>query len=246
MHNMYHAQQNQANSPTPSQVIVKNHVPPMPPSCCIQFLFRSTLPDLVVAVAAVAAGCVVLAAAVFFVPALVTLFLSVFITVRFAAGAGAAGCAAALVVLVAALAPVFLTTVAVLPSLDSLIPLILRVVRVAGALVMTAGAAAAFLVFIAGARPAAELAVEDVVALRVTAARVDRAFSTMLLSRFVDAGLAGDAGRAISDLVGETGRSRALSLELDDVGESTLDGSGPASPGRRPRNLFLGFSMPAS
>lgn len=92
--------------------------------------------------------------------------------------------------------------------------------------------------------PLDELAVVDVVVLRlVAAARVDRAFSTMLLSRLVaEASLVGDTGRAIPDFAGDAGRSRGLRRELDEVGESTWAGlramSAAAGPGRA---FFLGI-----
>lgn len=104
-----------------------------------------------------------------------TPFLIVLITVRFAAGAFAADIA---------VAGRFLTTVDVLPSLDSLMALTLRAVRVAG-LAGGAGCTATprlALVVDADVEPLDELVVVDVVVLRlVAAARVDRAFSTMLL-----------------------------------------------------------------
>ncbi len=133
------------------------------------------------------------AAAAVLVLALATPFFSVLMTVRFA-GAAAAGFRAA----------AFLTTVDVLPSLDSLMPLALRVARVPAAVALVA---APFLALVAAAPPAApELAVDDEAAVvRVVAvARVDRAFSTMLLNMLVAAAcFAGDTGRAMSDLVGE-------------------------------------------
>lgn len=117
------------------------------------------------------------------------------------------------------------TTVDVLPSLDSLTPLALRVVRVAlvvavvgaallaagGAALLLAGAATAaaapLLVLVAAALdadPADELAVDTVVAFRVVAAaRVDRAFSTMFPRRLVVPSLVGETGRAMSDLFGD-------------------------------------------
>ncbi len=212
-----------------------------PPSSQIHSLFLSTRPDRVVGAAT---GCVAFGAGAFFVVAPDTPFLSVFITVRFAGGGAGA---AALVAPVAALVPIFLTTVDVLPSLASLMPLALRTARAVDALVVATGAAT-FLVLVAGARPAAELAVDEVVVLRVAAARVDRAFSTMLLSRFdEEACFMGDAGRAINDFDGDAGaRSRGLSRKFDDVGESTFDGSGPASAAAWPRCLFFGLSMLAS
>jgi hypothetical protein len=141
------------------------------------------------------------------------------ITVLFAVVAGAA---AAVVVL-------FLTTVPVLPSLDSLMALTLRAVRdVAPALEVGAGAAAAFLVLVAAADPLAELAVDDVVVfLVVAAARVERAFSTILLNMplLAVAGLVGDTGRAMKDLPGEgaaAARSRGGRTRLlEEAGDRT-------------------------
>lgn len=165
------------------------------------------------------------AAGVFFVAVPVTPFLIVPITVLFAVVAG--GAAAAFVVL-------FLTTVPVLPSLDSLMALTLRAVRdVAPALEAGAVAAAAFLVLVAAEDPLAEVAVEDVVVfLVVAAARVERAFSTMLLNMplFEGAGLAGDTGRAMNDLPGEAAaaaRSRGGRTRLlEEVGDRICAGLG--------------------
>ena len=115
----------------------------------------------------------------------VTPFLIVPITVRLAVDV----CVAPLDDVDAPAPTLFLTTVEVLPSLDSLLLLTLRAVR-DGALFADEAAVvavAALLVLVAGgaafeAAPAAELAIEDVVALRLVAATlVDRAFSTILL-----------------------------------------------------------------
>lgn len=142
-----------------------------------------------------------------------TPFLIVLITVLFAAGAFDT-------VPAIAVAGRFLTTVDVLPSLDSLMALTLRAVRVAG---RVGGSAAAPLFALVAVEPVVELAVVDVVVLRlVAAARVDFAFSTMLLSILVAAAIfVGDAGRAMPDLVGEGARSRGAMRELDEAGEST-------------------------
>ena len=165
---------------------------------------------------AVEAWAVAFAAGAFFVVAPVTPFRMVLMTVLFVAGAD-------VVDLVAAAArPVgFLTTVDVLPSLDSLMPLTLLAVRVVAVRVVVDGAAAAPLLARVAAvvLPAAELAVDDVVVFRVVAAaRVDRAFSTMLLIMFVALFcLVGDTGRAIIDLAGEGGaRSRGSTRVLED------------------------------
>lgn len=176
----------------------------------------------------------------------VTPFLIVPMTVLLAV---AAGTAAAVVVL-------FLTTVPVLPSLDSLMALTLRVVReVAPAREAGAVAVAPFLVLVAAAavEPAAEFAAEDVVVLRVVAAaRVERAFSTMLLNMppLLVAGLVGDTGRAINDRAGEgaaAARSRGGRTRLlEDVGDSTWDGLGAglvAAVAGLARGFFFGLSM---
>jgi len=175
------------------------------------------------------------AAAAFFVAVPVIPFLIVLMTVAFLVGGGGA---AALVV--AALGPAFRITVEVLPSLDSLMPLTRRVVRVAAVRTGGGPAPAPLRPLAAVVAPTVELAVEDVVVLRVAAARVDRAFSTMFVKRLVAAAcFAGDTGRAMSDLAGEAGtavRSRGLRREFDDAGERTLFGSGRVSA----RCFFLG------
>jgi hypothetical protein len=124
----------------------------------------------------------------------------------------------------------FLTTVEVLPSLDSLTPLARRAVRVAALLDDEAAAVVAPFFVLAAVdlavpdvlEPLDELAVDAFVAFRtVAAARVDRAFSTMLLSRFVALTVfVGDTGRAMKDFPGDAAaRSRGITLVLDDVGE---------------------------
>jgi len=121
--------------------------------------FRNTRPDLVVALVAAGAA---LAAGAFLAAAPVTPFLIVFITVLLVE----AGVGAVRVVVVAAARPIFRTTVDVLPSLDSLMALTLRAVRVVvGAVdVLTAGlvvvVAALVRVRDAAVLPAAELAVD--------------------------------------------------------------------------------------
>lgn len=161
------------------------------------------------------------AAGAFFVAVPVTPFLIVPMTVLLAAGGAAAA------------AVLFLTTVPVLPSLDSLMALTLRVARdVAPAREAGAVAAAPFLAFVdAAVGAAAELAVEAAAVFRVeAAARVDRAFSTMLLNipLLLVGGLVGDTGRAINDRLGEGGaaaRSRAGRTRLlEEAGDSTWDG----------------------
>jgi hypothetical protein len=162
--------------------------------------FLKTLP---VPVAGAAAGLAATAGA-FFVPVAPTPFYMVPITERFAAAGprdvdmDVAGRATDMAVAGRALdmtvAARFLTTVPALPSLDSLMPLTLRVVRVGG---RAAGCTAVRLV----------LAVEAVVPweeLSVTVLARVRAFSTMLLSMLVAVDiLVGDTGRAMLDLTGE-------------------------------------------
>lgn len=199
-------------------------------------LFLNTLPVPAVVAACDLAAVVAGAFFVAVVPA-PTPFLIVLITVLFAAGAFDT-------VPAMAVAGRFLTTVDVLPSLDSLMALTLRAVRVAGR--VGGGAAAPLFALVAVVVVVVELDVVDVVVLRpVAAARVDFAFSTMLLSMFVAAAiLVGDAGRAMPDLVGEGGRSRGARRELDEAGESTWPGlrlmSAVAGPARA---FFLGNSI---
>jgi hypothetical protein len=161
-----------------------------------------------------------LAGAAFLVAvALATPFLIVLITVLLAAGMGAVFVAAVVRV------PALRTTVDVLPSLDSLMPLILRAVRVAAANVVLPVVVAAR-PRVRDVPPADELAVEDVVALRVPVPLVARAFSTMLLSKLaVAACLTGDTGRAIADFAGEEGMAVRFSRVLEEVGERTFEGS---------------------
>lgn len=180
-----------------------------------------------------AAGAGVAAA---FLVAPVTPFRIVLMTVGFLTGAGAAALPAA------PRMPVFRITVDVLPSLDSLIPLTRRAVRVPITLAGGCAAAAPFRPLAAAVPPAAELAVDDVVVFRVAAARVDRAFSTMLVRRLVAAAcFTGDTGRAISDLTGEDGAAaRGFSREFEEVGDKTLVGSGRVSAAGCPRSFFFG------
>lgn len=134
------------------------------------------------------------------VPAPVMPFLIVLMTVRFPVAAPCLG-AAALVV-----AP-FLTTVEVLPSLDSLAPLAARVSRSAP-LLPAAGTAAGPPFLVLGAVAPAVLdccaSAAACPACRASAvARVERAFSTMWLSMAeAPTGLDADVGRAIMDLPG--------------------------------------------
>jgi hypothetical protein len=169
--------------------------------------FLKTLPVLAVEAAVGFAA----AAAAFFVAVAATPFLIVPITDRFAA-AGAR-------VVAMAVAGRFLTTVDVLPSLDSLTPLTLRVVRVGGLEGGAAGCPMVRLGFDAVVVVALrELAVVEAVVL----ARV-RAFPTMLLIMLVAVAiLVGETGRAMLDLTGDAaGRSRGAIRELEEAGERT-------------------------
>lgn len=182
-------------------------------------LFLSVLPvpvDAGVAVALEAGGFLVVAD------------LSVLITVRFAGG-GAAGLAALEAGLEAAalVAVVFFTTVAVLPSLASLVALTLRLPRVEAAVGGRDGAAACRVRVVVGG-PILELAVDEVVVFLVpTAGRVPLAFSTMLDRIFCEAlggPLRGDAGLLIMLFVGDAGRSRGTIRVFDDVGDNIWPG----------------------
>lgn len=193
-------------NPTPNQsttpVAVEHHA----------FLFLSTLP------VPVAAGGAAFAAAAFLVAAPATPLRMVPITLLFAAAVGGSGLAAVVVR--------FLTTVPVLPSLDSLTALTLRVDRdvapardVAAAVV----AVAVFLVlvvFVVGAADELVVETEDmVVVLREEAACVvERAFSTKLL---ITLDLVGDTGRAMKDLVGDMRSLGRIKRLLEDVGDRT-------------------------
>lgn len=154
--------------------------------------------------------------------------LSVLITVRLVGG-GAAGLAAldAGLVAVALVAVVFFTTVAVLPSLASLVALTLRLPRVEAAVGGREGAVACRVRVAVG--PVLELVVDDAVAFLVPAAgRVPLAFSTMfdrILDEALGAGpLRGDAGLVIMLFVGDAGRSRGTIRVFDDVGDSMCPG----------------------
>lgn len=150
------------------------------------------------AVALDAAAAAVAVAAAFFAVLAATPFLMVPMTVRFAPVAAVALAAAG-----------FLTTVAVLPSLDSLTR---RPVRVAGRTwggLLAAGAArlvrdAAGAGAAAGAAEA-ELVVEEVVVLRVGAGRAAFALSTMFVraDRAVVGAFVGEAGLEKAGLAGE-------------------------------------------
>lgn len=172
------------------------------------------------------------------VVALATPFLIELMTVLFVDGVAAAVVVTFLEVDAAAVLvvgrPTFRTTVDVLASLDSLIPLILLAFRDAAAAADREAGVAAVAPLprvreaVVPLPPADELAVDEVVGFRVVAARVARAFSTMELRRLeVDGCFVGDIGLAINDLAGDGGaaavrsRSRGLSRELDDAGDRT-------------------------
>lgn len=156
----------------------------------------------------------------------------------------------------------FLTTVPVLPSLVSLVPLARWPARVTG---LFAGGGAFEVVVVAGRRPLAaavgplqlELASEAAVTLRVAPWRVAFAFSTMLERTLVMAAdrlspcdFNGDPGRAMCDLVGDAGRSRVASREFDEVGERTWMGRVDAASAtwcprafRSPLKFSISFSL---
>lgn len=152
------------------------------------------------------------AAAFFAVPVPVTPLLIVPMTVLFVAGADA-------VSFVAAFAVPFLTTVDVLLSLDSLMPLTLR------AVLLVVAPVAGFLPLV---DPPAELAVVEVDAVCFRPA-VDRAFPARLLKRLDElCCLTGDDGPATVLKPGRVkdfppGVVRGRVRILDDAGESTLD-----------------------
>lgn len=190
-----------------------------------QARFRSTRP-----VPAVEAGAAALV--VFLVPP-VTPFLIEFMT-PFLAGAALAA------------APRF-TTVPVLASLVSLLPLTLRALRVAGRDVGARGFVAATLLVRVAAVVLAELelVLEAAVTFLAAPARVAFAFSTMLDRTFPAADRVvelfnGEAGRAMPDLTGEAGRTRFARRELDEVGERICAGRTSAVAAARIR--FLAFS----
>jgi hypothetical protein len=151
----------------------------------------------------------------------------VLITLLLAAGAAA--------VVFAAAAPPLRTTVDVLPSLDSLTPLTLRVRTPVAAVALVAllvgltgddGAAVAprrvLAVPAVGADVVEELVVDEAVVglLRVAAAvRVERAFSTMLLRRVEAVPFVGETGLASPDLAGDGARGAIRVFE--DAGERT-------------------------
>jgi hypothetical protein len=167
--------------------------------------------------------------------------LIVLVTVFLAAGAA----------LVPLTAVVFLTTVAVLASLDSLVTLTFRLPRVTA---VDGGGIAALrvrpvaVVAVVAVAPALELAVEDaVVFLVVAAGRVALALSTILDKIFEDlvvGAFTGDAGRLIIDLIGEAGRSLGTTRVFEDVGDRICDAViGALGWMTAPRSLFLGLSI---
>lgn len=152
------------------------------------------------AVALDAAAAAVAVAAAFFAVLAATPFLMVPMTVRFAPVAAVALAAAG-----------FLTTVAVLPSLDSLTRRPVRVagrtwggLLAAGAARLVRDAAGAGAEAAAGAAEA-ELVVEEVVVLRVGAERAAFALSTMFVraDRAVVGAFVGEAGLEKAGLAGE-------------------------------------------
>lgn len=162
--------------------------------------------------------------------------------VLFFVAAAAAAAAAAEVV------PAFRTTVTVLPSLDSLVPLARAPARVAGLEVAAAGlpvtASRLALVAVVVLLDLDKVVSEAVVTLRVLPYRVAFARSTMLDSTPETAAvrpvpdLRGEPGWAICDLGGDAGRSRAVKREFDDVGDRTCVGRTP------PASAPLGFFLP--
>ena len=153
----------------------------------------------------------------------------------------------------------FLTTVDVLPSLDSLMPLTLGAVRVAG----LAGCDAVVVPLVRAVLDAPpersleeELGMVDVVFARarlvaavVVPPRVARAFSTMLVMMFEV--LVGETGRAMPDFTGDglvveddaavAAAPRGAMRELEDAGERTWAGLRAISAAG-PRRAFLGPS----
>jgi hypothetical protein len=128
----------------------------------------------------------------------------------------------------------FLITVPELASLDSLLAIDLRPVRVAGreAGPREAVLPGACLFLVAAVLPVVlELVVEVVVNFREAPAREALAFSTMLESIFEAVVVRedveffnGEAGRAILDFVGDAGRDWFAIRELDEVGDKICPG----------------------
>ena len=180
-----------------------------------------------------AGGAVALEAGVFFEVA----DFIVPMTVRLAGGGG--------LVALARDAVLFLTTVAVLASLDSLVPLTFRLPRVEA--VVAAAGNGGFLARV-DVLAAAPVVVGTAAFLDAAAARDPFAFSTML-DRMLDDGLdamlfVGEGGRPTMDLTGEVRRSaaRGATRALVDVGDRTWleDASTATTPAR---DFFLGIPI---
>lgn len=142
-----------------------------------------------------------------------------------------------------------LTTVDVLPSLDSLLALARRPVLVPGRDVGAREAAGA--AFRPLTVPAVlEVALEAVGAFFVTPARVAFAFSTILERTLVAAAdrdgplcLNGEAGRATCVFSGDEGRSRFVRRELEEVGDNICaERTEPRSGAWAARALFFALS----
>lgn len=127
--------------------------------------------------------------------------------------------------------PPFLITVPLLASLVSLLAIDLRPVRVAGRETggREVGFAGPFLFLTTAVLLECVLTFEDVVTFRAMPPREAFAFSTILESMFAAAAerdcegfFNGEAGRAMPDLIGETGRF--VIREFDEVGERTSAG----------------------
>lgn len=162
----------------------------------------------------------------------------------FAAAAPVAFFGAGAAFLAGALAP-FLTTVDVV----SVLALLEALTRRPALAVVLVGPAPALFVRAAGAGAGAvELTVDEAVALRAVGPRVVFGFSTMLdgrPGRCVAGGLAGEAGRAMRDFVGEAGRSFAgTTRELEEAGERTWVGALAARVRRLGFSITESFSLP--
>lgn len=144
-------------------------------------------------------------------------------------------------------AEAFLITVPLLVSLDSLLAIDLRPVRETGGREVLF--ASTFLFFATAALLEFVLIAEDVVTLRATPPREAFAFSTMLVSIFAAAAerdcegfFNGEAGRAMPDLIGDTGRFAIR--EFDEVGDKTCAGRiRDTSPFGIPLTFFFAFSL---
>ena len=152
---------------------------------------------------------------------------------------------------VALVAAVRFTTVPVLASLVSLLPLALRAFLVAGREGGARGAGARLVLAAVVVPFELELVLEAAVTFLAVPALVAFAFSTMLESIFVAAAaeravpefLRGEAGRAICDFVGDAGRVRFARREFDEVGDRTWAGrTWAASAAWAARTRFFAFS----